>query len=158
MERRHDPVEFLGAGLKMTRRWQIEYKRKEWLKDSRHRTKKCQPYKALPQAARAQIVGSLRPTTLLDLVYELRRRSNYESADEYGSDAEDLVVARFHGGMLYLLESGLLFYESELARYIGIDAFLETSSQWRQSQGGVNDWVLSAFDRRIAAISTAAGR
>jgi len=90
------------------------------------------------------------------LVYELRRRTNYESTDEYGSDADDTAVARFHSGMLYLLDSCLLIYEAELARYIGIDAFVGTGQDWRNSLGSMNNWALQAFDRRIAVICQAA--
>ena len=158
MEQGREPGEYLALGLRMTRRWQIESKRAEWLKNSAHRTGRGKPYKVLPSHGRSEILASLRPTTVLDLVYELRRRTNYESADEYGSHADDLAVARFHGGMLHLLDSGLLVYESELVRAIGIDSFIATSTAWRNSLGRINDWALRAFDRRTSTISTAAGR
>ena len=156
MERGRSPEEYLATGLRMTRRWQIEHRRGEWLKDSANRKSNGQPYKNLPRRGREEILERLRPTTLLDLAYELRRRTNYESADEYGSDSDDNAVARFHSGMLYLLDSGLLIYEAELARYVGINAFKRMSSGWRTSLGGMNDWTLHAFDRRMAAIAEAA--
>jgi hypothetical protein len=156
LERGHLSEEYLGLALRMTRRWQIEIRRNDWLKDAQNRTQRGEPYKALPKRGRLEILDRLRPTTLLDLVYELRRRTNYESVDEYGSDADDVAVARFHNGMLYLLDSGLLIYETELARYIGIDAFLATSKEWRDSLGRMNEWALKAFDARIRAIAEAA--
>lgn len=156
MERGHLPKEYLGLALRMTRRWQIEFRRADWLKDSSHRTSKGEPYKVLPRRGRDEILGRLRPTTLLDLVYELRRRTNYESADEYGSDADDAAVARFHSGLLYLLDSCLLIYEAELARYIGVSTYLETAREWRDSLGRMNDRALRAFDARTQAIEEAA--
>jgi hypothetical protein len=156
MERGRTPQEYLGTALRMTRRWQIEYRRTDWLKDSSHRKSNGQQYKVLPPHGRVDILNRLRPTTVLDLVYELRRRTNYESTDEYGSDADDTAVARFHSGMLYLLDSCLLIYEAELARYIGIDAFVGTGQDWRNSLGSMNNWALQAFDRRIAVICQAA--
>jgi hypothetical protein len=58
--------------------------------------------------------------------------------------------------MLYLLDSALLIYEAELARYVGIEAFKRMAGDWRDSLGSMNDWTLQAFDRRIAAITKAA--
>ena len=156
MERGHLPEEYLGLALRMTRRWQIEYRRGEWLRNPSHRTKRGALYKSLPSSGRQEILSGLRPTTLMDLVYELRRRSNYESNEEYGSDADDVAVARFHSGMLYLLDSCLLIYEAELARYIGIEAFRSVASEWRTSLGSISDWALSAFDGRILDIEAAA--
>lgn len=155
MERGRRPEEYLGLGLRMTRRWQIAYRRNEWLRDSRHRTRAGLPYKNLPSSARDQILDALRPTTLLDFVYELRRRTNYETADEYGSDADDVVVARFHDGMLYLLESCMLLYEADLVKLIGLAEFKRVSNAWRQSLGSITPWALQSFDRRMKAIFTA---
>jgi hypothetical protein len=156
MERGHKPKEYLGLALRVTRRWQIEFRRIDWLKDSSHRTRRGQPYKVLPKHGRDQILDRLRPTTLLDLVYELRRRTNYESADEYGSDADDVSMARFHSGMLYLLDSCLLIYEAELARYIGTTTYLDTAREWRSSLGRINDRALRVFDLRLQVIEEAA--
>ncbi|MCU1363643.1 MAG: hypothetical protein JWM55_1471 [Acidimicrobiaceae bacterium] len=156
MERGHPPNEYLGLALRMTRRWQIEFRRVGWLKDPNNRSSKGEPYKVLPKRGRDEILNRLRPTTLLDLVYELRRRTNYESADEYGSDADDAAVARFHGGLLYLLDSCLLIYEADLARYIGISTYLETAREWRNSLGRINGHALRAFDARNLAIQEAA--
>lgn len=90
MESGHEAAEYVAAGLRMTRRWKLEAARDEWLK--RSRKKDGSRYSNLPAAGRTEILRALRRTTLMDFLYEIRRRTNYESVDEYGSDATDAEV------------------------------------------------------------------
>jgi hypothetical protein len=152
MEQGRDPIQYLGAALRMTRRWQIESRRLDWLKDKQNRTRAGQRYKALPARGRDEIIARLRPTTLMDFVYELRRRANYESTDEYGSDVDDFVIARFHKGMLYLLDSGMLVYEAEIVRCAGKDAFREASTVWADPHLRTMPVAMEGHRQRTSAI------
>lgn len=94
-----------------------------------------------------------RPRLVVSAVYELRRRANYESVDEYSSDADDAAVACFHHGLLYLADSGLLLYETQIAQYAGIQALTQAVDEWTSSQRRLGPWAAEAVKRRLAAIA-----
>ena len=106
MELSHEPEDYVWAALRMTRRWKVATARENWLRANK--TKDGNPRKRMPSSERARLIVSLRESTLMDFLYELRRRTNYEGVDEYGSDAEDTVVDRFHRGLLHVADMGLL--------------------------------------------------
>jgi hypothetical protein len=137
----------------MTRRWKIALQRDDWLRKSR--TKDGSQRRRLPAGERAKLVMSLRPTTLMDFLYELRRRSNYEGVDEYGSDAEDANVERFHRGMLHIADIGLLHYEIMLVQYVGLEAYEEEVLAWIRSAAKIGSWATEAVERRLEAVKLA---
>lgn len=151
MERSHAPEDYVAASLRMTRRWKVELERNEWLK--KNKKKDGTPYTKLPSGKPAELAIGLRPTTVMDFLYELRRRTNYETTDEYGSDASDDDVARFHDGLLYLAHSGLLIYEVMIARYVGLENLREVSNDWQQSVRRVGPWAAASLTERIDAIA-----
>jgi hypothetical protein len=153
MELGREPEEYLATGLRMTRRWKADKARDDWLRQNKKRDRT--PYKRLPAGTHAGLVTRLRRTTLMDLVYELRRRTNYESVDEYGSDARDGDVQRFHDGLLYLTRSGLLLYETQLAQYVGIDVLATVAQHWTRSVARVGPWAEDAVTERLEAIAAA---
>lgn len=139
---------YLGAALRMTRRWQLDEQRTVWLKDGRNRSKRGESYKVLPSRGRQEILQRLRPTTLMDFVYHMRCRSNYKSSDEYGSDADDFAIARFTNGLHYLLGSGLLLYETEIAKLIGSSEFGRLCDAWMADAGRRMSGAMQAFQAR----------
>ncbi|MEU7918074.1 hypothetical protein [Micromonospora zamorensis] len=153
LESGHEAAEYVAAGLRMTRKWKIESARDEWLK--RNRKKDGSRYQNLPAAGRVDILSSLRRTTLMDFLYEMRRRTNYESVDEYGSDATDAEVHRFHVGLLYATRSGLLLYETQIAQYAGIKALAEAAADWSRSVKRAGKWATEAVEERLNAIEGA---
>ncbi len=153
LESGHEAAEYVAAGLRMTRKWKLEAARVEWLKGSRK--KDGRRYASLPAAGRAEILRGLRRTTLMDFLYEMRRRTNYESVDEYGSDASDAEVRRFHSGLLYLTKSGLLLYETQIAQYAGTRALVDAAGEWSRSVRRVGKWATEAIDERLDAIGQA---
>jgi hypothetical protein len=155
MELSHEPEQFVCAALRMTRRWKIAQNRNDWLR--RNKTKNGAPRKKLPALERAKIVADLRPTTLMDFLYELRRRANYEGVDEYGSDAEDANVERFHRGLLHIADMGLLHYEAMLVQCVGLAAYEEESLSWSSSAAKVGSWATEAVKRRLKAVKLASG-
>lgn len=153
LESGHEAAEYVAAGLRMTRKWKLEAARDEWLK--RSRKKDGSRYQNLSPAGRAEILSGLRRTTLIDFLYEMRRRTNYESVDEYGSDATDAEVHRFHEGLLYVTKSGLLLYETQIAQYAGIKALTDAAAEWSRSVKRAGRWATEAVDERLNAIGQA---
>jgi hypothetical protein len=153
MELSHDPEQYVCAALRMTRRWKVALQRDDWLR--RNKTKGGSQRKRLPTTERAKLITSLRPTTLMDFLYELRRRSNYEGVDEYGSGAEDANVERFHRGILHIADIGLLHYEVTLAQYVGLEAYEEEVLAWIRSAAKIGSWATEAVERRLEALKSA---
>lgn len=153
MELSHGPEQYVYVALRMARRWKIALLRDDWLR--RNRLKNGGQRKRLPAAERAKIVTGLRPTTLMDFLYELRRRSNYEGADEYGADAEDANVERFHRGLLHVADMGLLHYEVMLVQYVGLEAYEEEILTWSRSAAKIGSWATEAVERRLDAVRLA---
>jgi hypothetical protein len=149
------PAAYLFSALRMTRKWKIEQARDNWLRDgSRNRRPNGEPYRNLPPAARQQLVATQWPTTLLDFVYELRRRADYEHIDEYIAAPSDTAIERFHDGVLFLADSGLLLVEAQLAAYTGIDALQQTAANWAADIADtLGDWAAAPVRDRIEVIS-----
>jgi hypothetical protein len=101
------------------------------------------------------LIADLRATTLMDFLYELRRRTNYEGVDEYGSDADDRIVERFHRGMLHMTDMGMLLYETMLAQYVGLLAYEAEVNGWAASAAKVGSWATNAVKTRAQAIRSA---
>lgn len=153
MEQSHPPADYVWAALRMTRRWKVDSARENWLRAN----KKADgtPRKNLPGPARIKLIGDLRPTTLMDFLYELRVRTNYEGVEEYGSDAEDSYVERFHRGLLHIAGMGMLLYETLLVQYVGLPAYQAEVSDWAASVTQVGPWATEAVRLREDAIKTA---
>jgi hypothetical protein len=153
MELSHEPEQYVCAALRMTRRWKIALQRDDWLR--KNKSNSGNQRKRLPAAERTKIVRDLRPTTLMDFLYELRRRSNYEGVDEYGSDAEDANVERFHRGLLHIADMGLLHYEAMLVQRVGLTAYEEEVLGWSRSAAKIGPWATEAVERRLEAVKLA---
>jgi hypothetical protein len=153
MELSHEPEQYVCAALRMTRRWKIAQQRDDWLR--KNKTKSGAGRKKLPSLERAKIVADLRPTTLMDFLYELRRRANYEGVDEYGSDAEDANVERFHRGLIHVADMGLLHYEAMLTQCVGLAAYEQETVTWSRSATKVGSWATEAVKRRLEALRLA---
>jgi hypothetical protein len=133
----------------------FDLQRDDWLR--KNKTKSGAQRKRLPAAVRLKIVTDLRPTTLMDFLYELRRRSNYEGVDEYGSDAESTNVERFHRGLLHVADMGLLHYEVMLVQCVGLAAYEAEVLAWSRSAARVGSWATQAVERRLRAVKNANG-
>jgi hypothetical protein len=152
VERSHEPEAYLWAALRMARTWRLAVERKQWLRDNKRATGK--PYKVLPPGRGTLIAGSLRPTTLLDFLYELRRQVSYQTADQYAVDASSAELSRFHVGMGYLLDTGLLLIESWIAHISGPQALRAAADEWKASTSRISSWAAQPVDARLASILT----
>lgn len=155
MENRANEADYVWAALRMARRWRLERARQRWLESRQNRTKKGEPYKRLPTAARQKHVLDERPTTVMDFLYELRCSTNYRSLDEYAIEVEDQHVARFHRGLTHLLDLGLLTYEGQIAQYTGLAALRDEFDDWSRRVKSVGTWVAEAGRGRLEALHKA---
>jgi hypothetical protein len=111
--------------------------------------------KMLPKGKKHELGLKLRATTLLDLLWELRRRANYESADEYTSEVADADFARFHDGLISLLDTAMLITETEIAQRVGVDALKDVGAEWTRGARRAGTWATQALQTRFAAIEAA---
>lgn len=75
--------------------------------------------------------------------------------DEYGSDAEDANVERFHRGLLHVADMGLLHYEAMLVQYVGLGAYEAEVRTWSDSAAKIGSWATEAVERRLEAAQSA---
>jgi len=74
----------------------------------------------LPSAERARIVGELAPTSVLDFLYRMRIRSNYDDADMYVYGQQDAATAQSHyHHLVHLTRTVVSLLERIIERRIG---------------------------------------
>lgn len=146
--------EMLFAALRMARRWKVEAARVKWLESARKPGKPAERYKVLPAHARPGLVGRVPPTTLLDFVYGLRVQVNYQQADEYIAAVDAWRVREFHRGVLFLVSSGLLNVEANIAALAGTAALGRLVSGWTDAFEGRGSWTVEPVARRFDAIES----
>jgi hypothetical protein len=109
----------LAKALKTTRDRKVEEKKPSWLKGKR--TKAGAPRKNLTAAELRAHSAALEPTTLFDLLYRLRIRSNYDDADALLQGAlSSADAAAFHTALCDIVRATLLTIEIYLAHRVGV--------------------------------------
>ena len=108
----------LAMALRTTRRDQIAEHRDGWRKGLK--TASGAPRKNLPTAVLVANATALRSTTLFDLLYRLRIRSNYKEGDALLSGALGPAdAATFHHALTDIVGATLLTTEMYLAHIVG---------------------------------------
>jgi hypothetical protein len=108
----------VAVALRTTRRDQIEEHREGWRKGLR--TTSGRVRRNLPRAVVIEQATKLRPTTLFDLLYRLRIRSNYKEGDALLSGALGPAdAAAFHEALAEIVAATLLITEIYLAHAVG---------------------------------------
>jgi hypothetical protein len=155
IERSHPAPDYVWGALRMTRRWQLDLAREAWLNDRANYKSSGEKRKMLPKGKKHELGLKLRATTLLDLLWELRRRASYESADEYTSEVADADFARFHDGLISLLDTAMLITETEIAQRVGVEALKNVAAEWTRGARRAGTWATQALQTRLAAIEAA---
>ncbi len=109
----------VALALSTTRRRQIDEHRAGWIRGLPP-TAAGTPRKVMPAATLSARATAMRPTTLFDLLYRLRIRSNYQEADAFLSGAlttDD--AAEFHDALTGVVAATLLTTEIYLAHIVG---------------------------------------
>lgn len=117
----------LAKALRTTRATQIDDKRQGWLKNLK--TKAGKPRKTLPSDLLRRNAEAMRPTTLFDLLWRLRVRSNYDEGDALLSGAlGPRDAATFQRSLADIVSSTMLITEIFLAALVGKDALEKAAS------------------------------
>jgi len=96
------------------------------------RKEKSWPARAnLIQAESRAVAQAVRPVSMMDYLYRLRIKANYEDAAMYsdGPDGDDAAGA-FLADLEALTSANLLVHEIRLARVVGKQALLSAADQW----------------------------
>jgi hypothetical protein len=108
----------LAKALKTTRQEQITEHREGWLKGLK--TTAGTARKTLPTNLRNANAERMRATTLFDLLWRLRRRSNYKEGDALLTGAlSPADAANFHAALADIVAATLLPAEIYLAHLVG---------------------------------------
>lgn len=114
----------LALALRTTRAEQIRDHREGWIK-AQPPTKAGTRRKNLPSAVFAAKSIAMRPTTLYDLLWRLRMRSNYKEGDAFLSGALSAGdAADFHDALCDIVAATMLTVEIYLAHQVGAATLL----------------------------------
>lgn len=117
--------DILAKALKTTRDRKIKERKTDWLKGKK--TKRGTARTRLSAAELASHSAGMEPTTLFDLLYRLRIRSNYDEADAFLRGALSSWDAEaFHAALCDIVAGTLLTIEIYLSHRVG-RATLETA-------------------------------
>ena len=108
----------LALALKTTRDAQIQDHIPSWRKNLK--TKAGKPRKTLPREVLLANAAKMSPTTLFDLLWRLRVRSNYKEGDALLTGAHGPAdAATFHAALSEIVAATLLTVEIYLAHLVG---------------------------------------
>lgn len=110
-----------------------ERKRREAGKRSRKEPHFSRP--RLSPQEQAAIDQGMRPFGLIDYLYRLRIRTNYEDASMFtdGPEEDSTISARVHGDLTYLSAATLIVHELHIGRLVGKKAFVDWVDRWMQA-------------------------
>lgn len=118
----------LAMALRTTRRDQALEHKERWLAEM-PKTKAGTKRKTLPSAVFSAKTVAMRPTTLYDLLWRLRVRSNYKEGDAFLSGAlSPADAAAFHDALCDIVAATMATVEIYLAHHIGKAALLRCAN------------------------------
>lgn len=113
--------------------------RKTWREAERIRVAAGKPPRAEPRFAlprltptdRTSVANGTRPSGLIDYLYRLRIKTNYEDSSMFtdGPD-DDLISSQVHRDLTYLAASTLLVHELHVGRLVGKGTLLGWVDAW----------------------------
>lgn len=121
-------------------------RRKQWDEDEEKRRasgkrRRKEPRFSLPilrAADKKTVDGALRPTTLLDFLYRLRVRSNYEDPTmftEGPESANDTIAVHRH--LSHLTSATLLLHEMYIRQLVGVSWLKDQVDDWLAGSGAL---------------------
>lgn len=131
--------ELATASIREERQRRQSSNRRQWKQDekqriaSRRRPRK-EPRFTLPQlppADKREIESRLRPTTLIDYLYRLRLRSNYEDATMFTDGPERATDSwMVYQNLCRITSTTLLAHELHVGKVIGQDRLKSLADEW----------------------------
>ncbi len=121
------------------RKEKLSERKKQWKKDEAARLASGKSPRKTPTwsrpnltaAERNDVARKLRDHSLIDYLYRLRTRSNYEDVSMFSEGPEDdEVSARVHGDLTRLAAACLLVHELYIAQCVGFDRLRGWADDW----------------------------
>lgn len=128
----HVPTEsdyssFIIRGLRYARNRQVDHDREQELR----RTKR----KRLPTGGRARLDKKIPPTTVVHLLWEMRRSANYDDPEDFISGGLSVVdPPRFLADLAELVAFVNFAFECHLAHLVGADALVRATRRLATSR------------------------
>ena len=126
-----------------TRKRQIEDRKKQW----RERNRRLR----VPAAEAAKLCSNLPPTTLFNVLYRLRKRSDYSDADAFLDGIPTAAdAAEYHSAISTLVHCTLAVLETVVAAYAGSDPYKNAADRFLRQASGPGSEALR--DRKAAIV------
>jgi len=106
-----------------TRARQVDERKKQW----REKNSKLM----VPRAEAAKISANLPATTLFNVLYRLRKRSDYSDADAFldGIPTEE-AAEQYHNSMQVLVHGTLTVFETLIVAHVGLDVYQKVAGRF----------------------------
>ena len=126
-----DPREYLGLFLRTTRERQLERKIELWKKENkRNRIKKIE---------REELIRILRPTNILDALYRVRSRSNYQDIDSFAfTQIHEFDYHNLQIAMCKIVGNTQAIFETIIAKALGKNIYKKMVKEFSQTPLGSN--------------------
>jgi len=108
----NDPREYFGLFPRTTRERQLERKIEKWKTDNNR--------KRINKVERDKLINALRPTNLLDALYRVRSRSNYQDIDSFAfTQIHEFDYLNLQTAMCKIVGNTLAVFETIIAKAVG---------------------------------------
>ena len=135
-------AEQLPKRFDKARKEKLKQRRQQWARDeaarqARNKAPRKDPTWRRPNLSdgeKEEVAQRLRDYSIVDYLYRLRARSNYEDVSMFSDGPEDdLVSARVHGDLTRLASSCLLIHELHVGQCVGASVLRGWADSWLAS-------------------------
>ncbi|HMR98239.1 MAG TPA: hypothetical protein PKE62_03210 [Anaerolineales bacterium] len=125
----NDPREYFGLFLRTTRERLLERKIEWWKKENNK--------KRILKAEKSELIRNLRPTNMLDALYRVRSRSNYQDIDSFAfTQIHEFDYLNLQTAMCKIAGYTLAVFETILARALGKTTYRRIVGDFAQTPLG----------------------
>jgi hypothetical protein len=136
-----------GKILKTTRHKLETYYEEKWKREGKIKNKNGGPRKAYKKTDKIAVSDSIAKTSLLDFLYRLRIRSNYEDADIFFlGDRNDVTIKNYFNSLISITTQLLFFTETMVRHTVGKQAFLDCIGVFEKASGGYSGGIIARKD------------
>ena len=133
----------LGSMLRTTRKKELERKYENKRAELRKANRKN-----LTKAEKATISAKMPGTNLFDVLYRIRKKANYEGADDFVLGPSDASEARRFGeSLIHIADASVMALEALADKAIGNDLVCEWLTDYNKRSGST-----SSLQRHIEAL------
>jgi len=126
-----------------TRERQVDERKKQWREKNRRLR--------VPASETAKLCANLLPTTLFNVLFRLRKRSDYSDADAFLDGIPTAAAAaEYHSAICTFVHGTLTVLETVAVAYTGLDVYEETAERFLQQAPGPASEALASRRAAIA--------